>query len=85
MYADDFISVLSEVHAAGQPTYIGMISPPVYGLMVTLNSDDSNAVALKGALERAQIAFTFTYETLDTRNADIVVGLKPLDSRYGIQ
>jgi hypothetical protein len=53
-----------------------MMSPPPYGVLVTLNTDDPKALAVKAALDEAGIEVSASFQNIAPAYVAILVGLK---------
>jgi hypothetical protein len=79
LYADALISALTTAGVGGiNVNNVGVMAPPRYGVSLTVNINDPKGGAIRAALNAAGIPFTLSVAALQSRNADILVGLKPL-------
>ena len=76
-YAEDFILAFESAGVSGQASYVGMMAPPQYGVVVALNANDQKGLAIAAALKRAGIPFTSSVQPLGDVDATILVALKP--------
>jgi hypothetical protein len=76
-FADDLISVFHEAGWSVQENFVGMISPPRYGLECRVNESSEGGKALAGVLRKLPTADVRTANPPPPAVAVIFVGLKP--------
>jgi hypothetical protein len=76
-FADDLLSVFKEAGWSVQLTYVGLVSPPKYGLSCMVNESSKEGVALSAALGKLPTADVRSANLPPPTVADIFVGLKP--------
>ena len=76
-FADDLLSVFKEAGWSVQLTYIGLVSPPKYGLSCMVNESSKEGVALSAALGKLPTADVRSANLPPPIVAVIFVGLKP--------
>jgi hypothetical protein len=71
-------AALEAARVQGKMNRIGMMAPPVYGVLLTLRNGNQRSLAIKAAFEKAQIPAIISFADIVTFDAKILVGLRPL-------
>ncbi|MFH2210661.1 MAG: hypothetical protein ABIJ01_03385 [Pseudomonadota bacterium] len=78
LYGNAIGAALEAARVRGNMVQIGMVTPPPYGVMLTLRNGSQKSLAIKAAFEKAQIPVTISFGDIGTFDAKILVGLRPL-------
>lgn len=78
MYGEQILSALQGAKVQGNTNKVGMLTPPRYGIQITLQANSSKSLSIKNAFEKASIPAIFTFGNTGQFDAQILVGLKPI-------
>ncbi len=78
MYGKQVVSSLQEANAQVQINHIGIISPPRYGIQITLQANSTKSLSFKNAFEQANIPIIYSFGDTGKFDAIIFIGLKPI-------
>lgn len=77
-FGEAILAALEAARVQGNMKHIGMMAPPVYGVLLTLRNGDQKSLLIMAAFEKAQIPVIVSFADIGAFDAKILVGLRPL-------
>lgn len=78
MYGEQILSILQGAKIQVDIIKVGMYTPPPYNIQITLQTNSVKSLSIKNAFEKANIPATFSFDNTSQFDAQILVGLKPI-------
>jgi hypothetical protein len=77
-YGKAILEALNAANVQGSAGRAGIMTPPPYGIKLTLQQGNPKSVAIKAAFEQAHIPITSSFADTGAFDARILIGLRPL-------
>ena len=78
MYGEQILSILQGAKIQVNINRAGIYVPPPYNIQITLQKNSAKSLSIKNAFEKANIPATFLFGNTGQFDAQILVGLKPI-------
>ena len=78
MYGEQILSILQGAKIQVNINEAGIYAPPPYNIQITLQTNSAKSLSIKNAFEKANIPATFSFDNTGQFDAQILVGLKPI-------
>ena len=78
MYGEQILSILQGAKIQVNINVAGIYAPPPYNIQITLQTNSAKSLSIKNAFEKANIPATFLFGNTGQFDAQILVGLKPI-------
>lgn len=78
IYASAIVLALQDAHVQLSMETYALVTPPTFGVEITLPNENQKSLAIRAAFEKAGIPAAFSFGDTGTYDARISVGLRPL-------
>lgn len=78
LYGNQIASALQEAKVHFQLNHVGIMSPPPYGIQITLQPNSTKSISFKNAFEKASVPAIVASGNIGQFDAQILIGLKPI-------
>lgn len=78
LYAEAIVAALNAAGVHRSMSWIGTVSPPPYGISLTLRNGSRKSLAIKSAFDGAQIPVVSSFADIGVFDAKVLIGLRPL-------